>query len=267
MSEWGEDYDRAAYMDRLLVREGHRLTTGASSLHALDPSEMMMRMEEEAADPAAAVSREREALRVEIFSGYAEYLFADGPEPEQVRARIEGFFQSFQPELLPLRGAMVWVSHEVVGQVIRKHAPRLAALRAASQSRGALSEWYRELRREPDFESVCETIARLIAFTLREGNRWRNVVSVAYCLAKALRPHLIAGMSLEDIAKLSGDSGRATPSDRVRRLYNRVVERAGGKGCQVHFQKSAAVVEKYGQAQLGNQNRRSKSKPRRKRKP
>jgi hypothetical protein len=251
--------DPAAKIDRAVYREHARMTAGASAFHCLDPSEMVMRLEEAAADPASLAIHEREVLRAEVFSGFAEYLFAEGPDPREVRRRVEGLFLSFIPELAAkLKGPREWVADALVERVLAKHAAKLDAARdAASPHSGALSTWVRSLRREVDFEFIETTIAALVRLLTAEGATWRLVTSTAFCLAKALRPQLIADMSLEDIARLSGDlGGRATPSDRIKRLYNRRLEAAGAKGSFVHFQKSASAVAAMTAAQKGNRNRR-----------
>jgi hypothetical protein len=256
MSGPDDDYDPIAAADRSLYRDASRLTAGAAAYHALDPSEIAMRLEEY--DPLAHAASERWALRNEIFSGFIEYCFADGPDPAEVRARIAGFIDSFCPDLIEtIRGPVEWVSPQVVAAVLGKHTLKLAAVRDSHRSRGSLSGWNAEMQREIDLETVRGMLVELVKFISSEGNDWRRITSVAYCIAKALRPSLIAGMSLADIALLSGDEGgRATPQHRIKRLFNNRVEAAGFKGCHVHFQKSSAVIEKYRDAQIGNKNRR-----------
>lgn len=267
MSGHNDDYDPIAAADRSLFRDSPRITAGASAYHALDPSEIAMRLEE--FDPLAHAASERWALRNEIFSGFIEYCFADGPDPVEVRKRIDGFFQSFHPDLADrIQGPLVWVSPQVVAGVLGKHARKLEAVREVHRSRGSLSGWNRELEHEIDFETVREMLVELVKFMASEGKDWRRITSVAYCLAKALRPALIAGMSLEDIALLSGDEGgRATTQHRIKRLFNNRVEEAGFKACHVHFQKSAATIEKYRAAQKGNRNRLHTGAKKKKRNP
>lgn len=254
-----EDHEQ---IDRALLRNVQRDIRGASAHHGLDPAEICMRMDEwEAAEHAI---RDRASLRNEIFSGFAEYLFADGPAPDAVRARIEGLFQSFAPELVAkIKGPREWVTPEAVAGVLRKKSYRekLTAAREAARSRGALYSWSRELDAELDLVCVRETLVGLIAYLVSDGETWRNVTAVAYCIAKALRPYLIADMSLHDIAILSGDGGgRATPGERIKRIYNRRVAAAGAKASQVHFQKAASAVVKYAKAQKGNHNRAHQKK-------
>jgi hypothetical protein len=263
--------DPAARIDRAMLREHGRMTVGASAFHALDPAEMVMRLEEAAADPVARAKHERHALRQEVFSGFAEYLFAEGPHPHEVRRRIEGLFKSFIPELVPkIKGPVEWITERDVDAVLKKHARKLKAAREAATSSGSLCAWVRSLEGEVDFDFIRSMIVKLVEFLLSEGSSWRLVTSTAFCLAKALRPHLIASMSLEDIARLSGDmGGRATPSDRIKRLYTRRLEAAGAMGSFAHFQKSPSAVAKMSEAQKGNRNRRRSTKraTRHKRKP
>jgi hypothetical protein len=251
-------------LDRLLLKNVQRDVFGASAFHGLDPSQMCMALEE--MDGEDHASRERVALRCEIFSGFVEYLFADGPEPECVRARIEGFFKAFHPKLAAgIKGPREWVATEAVSAVLgkTKYAAHFRAEKDAATSRGALSTWVRDLEAEFDLECVWETIVALIGFMVSEGKTWKIVTAVAYCIAKSLRPHVLAGMSLEDIATLSGDRGRATPSHRGKRLISRRLAESGAKATHVHYQKSPEAVRKYSAAQMGNQNRAKKKSPKR----
>jgi hypothetical protein len=265
------DYDQAAAADRLLFRYSDRLTAGAIAFHQLDPAEHAMLIEE--FDPHQYVEKERSGLRSEIFSGFVEYLFADGPAPGEVLLRLEGFFHSFYPPLAEkITGPREWITEAAAAAVIGKYHAKLARVRGDARGRGALSTWSRQLDLEPDFEFVRKTLVGLVKLMASEGLERRNLVAVAYCIAKALRPQLLAGMSLHDIAILSGDKGgRATPCDRGKRVFNRRVAAAGMKGCSVHYQKSAETVKKYSEAQKGNNNRsknhKSKKKTARKTKP
>jgi hypothetical protein len=260
--------DDAARIDRAMYRESGRMTVGASAFHALDPAEVLMQLEEGAADPIGRARHEREALRQEVFSGFAEYLFAEGPHPHEVRRRVEGLFRSFVPDLVAkIKGPEEWISEGEVTVILQKHAKRLKAASEAATSSGTLAGWARTLREEVDFDFIQATLVKLVEFLLSEGKSWRLVTSTAFCLAKALRPHLVASMSLDDIARLSGDAGgRATPSDRIKRLYTRRLEAAGAMGSFAHFQKSPSAVAAMSEAQMGNRNRRG-PKRRIKRKP
>lgn len=245
-------------LDRAAARFATRDTYGAAAMHGLDPFEIVARLEETRLDPAAAAQFDREALRKEIFSGYIEYIFCDGPDPECVRRRIDGFLQSLAPEVHErITGPLHWVSATAVRTILRApiYRAKLRALRTSHPA--ALSTWCLQLDREIDQHWVARTISEIVKFAISQGANWKALVAVAYCMAKSFHPHLLAGMSLEHIAVLSGDEGgRATPSDRARRLYNRRVAESGAKATSVPFQKSASTVLKYAAAQQGNHNRK-----------
>lgn len=257
------DHDAAQQMDRALLRNVQRDIYGASAHHGLDPAEICMRVDEW--DAVEHALRDRASLRNEIFSGFIEHLFSDGPAPDCVLARIEGLLRSFAPDLAEkLKGPREWITPEKVAGVLRKKSYRakLAALQQAARSRATLYAWSKELKAERDFDCVRETIAGLIAYLLSDGPTWRNAAAVAYGVAKALRPHLIADMSLHDIAILSGDgsntpkSARATSGERIKRIFSRRIAATGAKASHAHFQKSPTVIEKYKSAQMGNHNRK-----------
>lgn len=248
-------------IDRLLLKNIQRDVFGASAFHGLDPAQMCIALED-LSGPEHAI-HERSALRAEIFSGFLEYLFADGPEPAEVRSRIEGFLQSFHPKLAAaIKGPQEWVDPQTVCEVLKKakYAAHLRAKKEAAKSRGALSTWVKSLEAEGDLPCVGKTIVALIQLITSEAKTWKSLTATAYSIAKSLRPHLIAGMSLEDIAVLSGDSGRATPSHRGKRLISRRLEQAGAKSTHSHYQKSSEAVEKYRAAQMGNHNRQKAAK-------
>lgn len=240
--------DEAEVLDRMAARESGRLTAGVEALHVLDPAEAMMRAEE---GPDGRMERERPALEHEIFNGLLEYLLGEGPDPVRVRDRLEGALRAFVPGVTEkMRGPLVWVREEVVVEVLRRRS-------AEDGGEARLSTWVRALEAEEDSKTVARTLGGLIRFVLVEGLRWKAAVAVVYCLAKALRPELIGHMSLEDVARLSGDlGGRATPSARIRRIYNARVSAAGMLASHASFQKSEEACRRYAAAQLGNGNRK-----------
>jgi hypothetical protein len=251
--EWGAE-DR---LERDAWRAVEWVTGGGASLHGMTPAEAVMEAEE-AEERAEEVERQR--VRQEVFAGLLGYLFAEGPDPALLRERIEGFYVAVVPQLLPrIHGPREWVGRAAVVEVLRR---RMGAA-DVGEGRGALATWWRQLEGMEDGQTVARTLALMGGLLLSEGTTWRLVTSTALCLAKALRPQLVGGMSLEDIAVLSGDGGgRATPCDRIQRLYNERVAAAGARACRVHFQKTAGVVEKYREAQAGNANRRRKRRRR-----
>ncbi|MEO5712589.1 MAG: hypothetical protein ABIT37_03800 [Luteolibacter sp.] len=250
-------------LDRALYRNVQRDVFGASAFHGLNPAQMCETLDEFDGEDHAASTRS--ALRCEIFAGFIEYLFADGPSPAAVQARIEGFFASFHPDLAAaIKGEREWVSAGVVEKILKlpAYAAHLRTEADAATSRGALSVWVADLETEFDQACVWETLHALIRFMVSEGKSWRIVTAVAYCLAKGLRPNVLAGMSLHHIAILSGDKGRATPSNRGKRLISRRLSDAGAKATHMPYQKSPDAVKKYAAAQLGNKNRATKQKSR-----
>jgi len=76
-----------------------------------------------------------------------------------------------------------------------------------------------------------------------------------YAAVKATRPEILHDMSMEDIAILCGDGGRATVSARIKRIYNRRLEKVGDMG-RAPCQKSGEASIVFSQAQKGNKNRR-----------
>ena len=102
-----------------------------------------------------------------------------------------------------------------------------------------------------------EAFHKLLNYFFADGAHPLDVVRRVYATVKALRPDLIGDMSLEDLAVLSGDGGRATTSARIRRIYNKLIEDHDGGKVSAWFQKSESTVEKYRQAQQGNSNRKS----------
>jgi hypothetical protein len=234
MSGPGDSYDAIAAADRALYSESGRITAGASAYHSLDPSEIVMRMEE--FNPIEHAVSERWALRNEIFSGFVEYVFADGPDPCNVRQRIEGFFESFHPDLAAkITGEKSWVSAETVAAVLRKHSRKLAEVRDSHRSRGSLSRWNEDLEREIDLETVRTMLVELVKLMASEGHDWRRVTSMAYCIAKALRPSIIAGMSLEDIAL------RSPPPPPLRNIGS---SECSTNGCKPPDSRDAASISR-----------------------
>lgn len=256
-------------LDRAALRYAERDTYGSAALHGLDPAEIVARLEERSLDPMAGLREERASLRNEVLAGFIEYAFCDGPEPDCIRRRIAGFIESFSPETAcAIKGPDQWVADDRVRKVLRKpqYRAKLACLREARRE-GSLSAWWRELETETDVECVRATIVAIVEYITCQGKTWKSIVASAYAIAKSFHPHLLAGMSLEDIAVLSGDAGRATPSHRVRRLINKKLADAGAKATSVPFQKSASAIKAYAKAQKGNSNRCSKKSAKKHRKP
>lgn len=121
---------------------------------------------------------------------------------------------------------------------------------------GGGAEWEWRIR--------CETFNRLLAWLFADGMHPMAVLRRIYGVTKALAPHLLGDMPLDDLALLCGDGGKATVSARIRRIYNHLLEESGQRNVQAFFQKNARTLAKYALAQQGNRNR-ARDKRRRKR--
>lgn len=156
---------------------------------------------------------------------------------------------------------------EALDAVVARNAERVAGGCDAHRVPTPLDELIRgEVERGVDVDGggggaeVCverqEVFRALLGYFFADGVHPLDVVRRVYAVAKAVAPDLIGDMSLEDLAVLCGDGGRATVSARIKRVYNRYIEESGGRGVQAHFQKSATTVRRYAEAQKGNRNRR-----------
>jgi hypothetical protein len=106
----------------------------------------------------------------------------------------------------------------------------------------------RELREE---ERVA-TFRRMLEFIFQSGPEPLRVLRNIFALTKAVRPELLGDMSLDDIAIICADGGKATVSARIERIYNATLEKAGVTAPRAAFQKRSS---KYSAAQAGNKNR------------
>jgi hypothetical protein len=260
--------DPADMTDYRLRRDRNHMTGGGNAVWGLDPSEILARQEEA---EESEIQREREALREEIFNALLEYLFADGLEPWHVSARARAFvagviqihpcslttaaLQSQYAKLIRDSGDDFWKTVEEVAAALRPYAQRIREIRAALSGEAPLSTWFADLAAEPDRPTVNDSLRILADLLFSQGHRPRQITGVAYCLAKTLKPHLIAGMSLHTIAILSGDKGRATPQARIERIYTRLLEKSGCRATRYAHQKTASTAEKCRAAQMGNSNR------------
>lgn len=270
--------DPADTTDYRLRHAQNHMTGGGSALWGMDPAEICARMEEESTEHA---QREREALRDEIFNGLMEYLFADGPEPWSVSARARAYlaavadhhpsvpvalFLSLKYQAMSNAGEDdFWVEKEKVETALQTYGERFREIRAHLTGKAPLSAWFADLRSEADSETVWDTLRFLSLILFSQGHSSRQITAAAYCLAKTLKPHLIASMSLHTIAILSGDEGgRATPQARCKRIYTLLLEEAGARATRYHHQKSTAHSERCRAAQMGNSNRNKNTRHRHK---
>lgn len=247
MSEFDEiDHE---VLDRQVLREMDRLTSGSASHHrAMQPDEFAMMNEE------AAGSISPDHLREEIFAGVCSYTLAAGFHPGKVRARMEILMKRFAPEIFPtMKGRETWWDDAAVNEIIIKLADKVEAPCFAS-----LFSLSGKIREEMDQKFVYRSFNQLCRFWVEDGCDWKRALSAHFVIIKSLKPELIGQMSLEDMAVLCGDKGKATVSARAKRIFNRRLESVGMQGTHAHFQKSPEAVEKYRAAQMGNSNRKSK---------
>jgi len=239
--------------DRQVGREMDRLTSGADAHHrARRPDEEAMDHEDGGDDPAAA----RDALREEIFSGTCDYTLGAGLHPGRIRERMAVVMGRFDPEsLMKMRGSKCWWDEVSVQKTLEACADRVG-----QPCYGTLFALSGKIREEKDQLFVYQSFKGLCGFWTMEGYEWRKAVCAHLAIVKALRSELIGGMSLEEIAVLCGDKGKATVSARAKRLFNRRLAAMGMHGTFAHFQKSPAACESYRAAQMGNTNRRKGKK-------
>ena len=96
-----------------------------------------------------------------------------------------------------------------------------------------------------------ETFRALMEFFFQSGPDPLAVLRHVFALGKAVSPHLMGDMSMDDIAIICADGGKATVSARIQRIYSKTLEDAGMSG-KASCQKTS---EKYRTSQLGNNNR------------
>lgn len=254
-------------LDRQALEEYGRMTGGLDAHHALAPDEIAM-MNEEGGD----LNGERDALREEIFSGVCAYTIAAGTHPVEVMERMRALMERFGGDTLRKMPACEgdWWDEAKVGEVCRKFSEARKRTGAEDETSAFLLSVSKKIREEGDEFFVFQSFRGLCRFWICEGTSWKAAVGVHMALLKTLRPSLLTVMerrnghdvpvmmSLDDIAALCGDAGKATVSARIKRVFNRRLEAQGMLGCFAHFQKSPEAVEKYRQAQLGNTNRRRK---------
>lgn len=222
-------------------------------------------------------------LRGEVFHGLMGYIFADGPHPVDVVRRFYAALRGAEwPRLqeVPavyyvelIDGAVGGIRSDVLaaGYTAIMGADGAGSYGAEVESLMARSgeriEHYRQFREgyypladllavmSEDGVSAEVFFHGLFGFFTKKGVDALSVLKMVYVVAKALKEDLIAGMSLESLAVLTGDGGRATVSSRIIREYNRFIESEEGKVMKAHFQKTASVCDKYAAAQMGNKNR------------
>lgn len=245
------EHDESEVIDWQLGRDLERITSGAASHHrAKQPDEEAMEHEEGGSSPAEA----RDALREELFAYTCDYTLGAGLHPEKIREKIEAMMRRFDPEtLMRMRGSKRWWDEQSLMEMLDRYEGKVD-----SPQYGMLFEVSRKIKEEQDERFVYQSYRGLCGYWTMDGYEWRKAVCAHLVMVKALRPGLIGGMSLEDIAVICGDKGKATVSARAKRLISKRLEAMGMRATYAHYQKSAEAVESYRAAQMGNTNRRRK---------
>jgi hypothetical protein len=247
------DWEHEA-LDRRVLRDFERMTSGADYHHLRRPDELAMAHEEDADG-----HDERDALREEIFAASCDFTLSAGPHPAMVMAKMKSVMRRFDLRSYhKMRCAGAWWNPVAVGRVLAAHE---VGTRPEGGPPVCLVSISSKIREEHDQRFVFQSYKGLCEFWVSEGYEWRKAVAVQFAIVKALRPALIGSMSLDEIAVLCGDAGKATVSARVKRLFSRRLAAQGMLGTFAHFQKSPEAVEKYRAAQIGNHNRNKNLKP------
>lgn len=159
---------------------------------------------------------------------------------------------------------------DVIDFVLRKNADHMTVGTGALAGENPLQALMREesgVEDEQEWKIRGEAFWRFLEFIYEEGPEPLALLRRLYATTKAVAPHLLGDMSMEDLAMLCGDGGRATISARIFRIYNGKLSAAGMHGVKAACQKSDEARETYRESQKGNRNRtKNQSRKRRNRK-
>lgn len=112
-----------------------------------------------------------------------------------------------------------------------------------------------------NWEERVRGMVRMLDYFYEDGPHPLAVIRRVMAVAKAIRPEVLLNMSLAQIAVLSDDGkgrscdGRATVSERVKRLFEEPIRKSGMHGFKTGFQKTESANHNYSVAGQGNQNR------------
>lgn len=112
-----------------------------------------------------------------------------------------------------------------------------------------------------NWEERVRGMVRMLDYFYEDGPHPLAVIRRVMAVVKAIRPEILLNMSLAQIAVLCDDGkgrtcdGRATVSERVKRLFEEPIRRSGMHGFKSGFQKTQSANHNYSQAGQGNQNR------------
>lgn len=112
-----------------------------------------------------------------------------------------------------------------------------------------------------EMQIKLEAFHELLAYFFQRGPHPAHVMQLVYAVAKALRPDLIAHMTVRDLAKMFADTPAAW-SWRIEQCVSKLIAKAGMRGVRLPFQKTDSARASYRAAQQGNTNRAVKRRPR-----
>jgi len=220
-------------------------THGFQALNGqMDPLEALMAKEE--------VNEDK--VRSEFMQGLMGYFFADGQvwRPEYVARRVYAVACARCPYLL------LDMSKKVLGD-IKALCDEWLVVRQAYSLEDLLYEGDHE-DRDALRAATLRAVMRYF-FSNDKPEDWKLVTKKVYGLAKSFYPHLIDGISLEELGEVFGEdkpkAHRARWSARIKTWVNKPIEEAGGVA-HSKFQKSATASQNYSAAQQGNSNRKKK---------
>jgi glutathionylspermidine synthase len=115
---------------------------------------------------------------------------------------------------------------------------------------------------EKNWDERLKAIRGMLDHIFADGPHPLAVIRRVYALAKAVRPQCILEASCAQIAVLCDDGkgprktdGRATVSDRIKRLFEEPIKRRGMHGFKSNFQKTESANAAYASSAKNNQNR------------
>lgn len=104
--------------------------------------------------------------------------------------------------------------------------------------------------------------ADLLELIARDGPHPLSILRNFYAYAKAIRPSCVMNASLAQLAVLGddgkgarGSDGRATVSDRIKRLVELPIRKSGMRGFKAAFQKTETACANYSESARENKNR------------
>lgn len=252
------DADR---LDAALVHHGGAMTAGMDSLNALDPFEVLCRLE-----AGEAPDAETWGARNEGFNALMVYLLERGPDPEEVARRFRSMALEVAPRVVEW-GEGGWAPGVLGSAWKGVRAEVEAALRRLVLRRGRLGVGGGKVSRAWEVVGCLDEPGRgalkaAVEWFAMAGPAPLHVVRRVLIITKSLKADVVRGMSLEEMAVLCLDGGRATVCARGKRDYNATIERVGARKVKAPHQKSPEAVANMAQAQKGNRNRQKRRRRR-----